>query len=79
MGGEPSLLVSSRLARAAYYRKQTNKKVLTGLASVPSLGTTGNINVERGVEKWGQPAEPREGNVGDGRRKGEELGLPVFS
>lgn len=51
----------------------------TGLASVPSLGTTGDINVERGIEKWGQPAEPREGNVGDGRRKGEELGLPAFS
>lgn len=53
--------------------------MLTGLASVPSLGTTGDINVERGIEKWGQPAEPREGNVGDGRRTGEELGLPAFS
>lgn len=57
--------------------------MLTGPASVPSLGTTGDINVERGVEKWGQPAEPREGNVGDGRRKqvgkGGELGPPAFS
>lgn len=43
--------------------------MLTGQTPVPSLGTTGDINVERGVEKWGQPAEPREGNVGAGRRK----------
>lgn len=50
--------------------------MLTGLASVPSLGTTGDINVERGAEKWRQPAE---GNVGDGRRKGEELGPPACS